>query len=285
MPNGETGGILGMMYAKGTAWTAPPGSRGYPMVIAHRGGSDLAPENTLAAFRNALDLGADAIELDVRLTRDRRLAVFHDRRLERTTMGSGVIGTFTMEELKRLDAGSWYGPEYAGEGVPSLEEVFEALPEDFPIYVEMKARGPNGLSLASAVAGVIRRYDRWESSMVASFNPISIIYLRLAHSRIVRGYIWSHKHVLPLRARWLEPLAAPRWLAPDRGTLTPRLLARAHAQGKLVAAWDMDGGPDMDSMSRMVLDAVITDRPDIMVAQRHGLVRERSRGPGGQPLR
>ena len=271
-----------MMNAKAAGWKAAPGSGSPPMVIAHRGGSDLAPENTLAAFRTAVEVGADAIELDVRLTKDRKLAVFHDRWLDRTTNGSGIIGTFTMEELKRLDAGLWYGRKFAGERVPSLEEVFEAMPEDFPVYVEVKARGPNGLSLAGAVAGVIRRYERWDSTVVASFNPLAVIYLRLAYSRIVRGYIWSRKHLLPLRARWFEPLAAPHWLAPDRGTLTPRLLARAHAQGKLVAAWDMDGGPDMDSMSRMGLDAVITDRPDLMVEQRHGLVREHSRGPGGQ---
>ena len=248
------------------------------MVIGHRGGADLAPENTLAAFRNALEVGADAIELDVRLTRDRRVAVIHDRHLDRTTTGTGVIGTFTLEEVKRVDAGSWFGEEYAGERIPALEEVFEAVPADFPVYVEMKARGPGALPLANGVIGIIRRFERWESTMVASFNPLPISYLRLVDSRIVRGYIWSHKHAMPLRRRWLEPLAAPQWLAPDRGTLTSQLLAGAHAQGKLVAAWDMDGGPDMDSMGRMGLDGVVTNRPDVMVEQRTKLVSQRDPG-------
>ena len=254
-------GILNMMLAKQVGWKAPPGSRSHPMVIAHRGGSDLAPENTLAAFRNAVEVGADAIELDVRLTRDRRVAVFHDRCIDRTTTGSGTIGTLTMEELKNLDAGSWYGREYAGERVPSLEDVFEAVPEDFPVYVEMKARGLNGFSLANAVVGVVRRYRRWDSTMVASFNPWGTLCIRASERRIVRGYIWARRHPLPLRACWLAPLIDAQWLAPDRDTFSPGLLRRSHSRGKRVAALDADVGRDMKRLRELGLDGVVTDDP------------------------
>jgi glycerophosphoryl diester phosphodiesterase len=257
-----------MMLAKQVGWKAPPGSLSHPMVIAHRGGSDLAPENTLAAFRNAVEVGADAIELDVRLTKDRRVAVFHDRRIDRTTTGSGTIGTLTMEELKNLDAGSWYGREYAGERVPSLEDVFEAVPEDFPVYVEMKARGPNGFSLASAVVDVVRRCRRWDSTMVASFNPWCTLWVRASESRIVRGYIWAQRHPLPLRARWLGPLVDAQWLAPDRDTFSPGLLRRSHSRGKRVAALDTDVGRDMGRLKELGLDGVVTDDPVALVRGR-----------------
>ena len=255
-----------------SSWRITPGSMEYPIVIAHRGASGLAPENTLAAFHKALEVGADAIELDVRLTEDGRVAVIHDRRLDRTTTGNGPVGTCTLTELKSLDAGSWYGPEYKGERVPTLEEVFEALPGDFPIYVEMKARGPGARPLAVRVAEIVRRYERWDSTMAASFNPVATIIIRAIEPRIIRGYIWARHHPLPLSARWLSPLVKPHWLAPDRNTFAPEMLTRFHAQGMSIAPRDLDVGTDpsttlradMKRLGEMRLDAVVTDHPEVL---------------------
>ena len=242
------------------------------MVIAHRGGSGLAPENTLAAFRRAVETGSDAIELDVRMTRDSRVVVIHDRRLGRTTNGNGFVGKYTLNEIKSLDAGSWFGAQFEGEPVPTLEEVFDQLPDELPIYVEMKARGPGAWPLAMEVIGIIRRYGRWESTMVAGFNPVALAIVRVMEPRLVRCYISSSRHPLPVRARWLSPLVNPHWYAPDRGTLTSKLLARFHAQGKPVAAWDVDAGSDVRSMRKMGVDAVVTDHPDAFVRQRSDLI-------------
>lgn len=256
-----------------SSWKIDPGSLEYPLVVAHRGGAGMAPENTLAAFRKALEVGADAIELDVRLTRDRQVVVIHDRRLERTTTGHGPVGAHTLEELKCLDAGSWYGPQFSGERVPTLIEVFEALPVYFPIYVEIKARGPGAALLAMGVINIIRRYGRWESTMVASFNPLAMAFIRAIEPRITRGYIWSGHHPLPLRARWLSPMVKPHWLAPDRRTLTPELLSRFHSQGKPVAAWDLDVCTDMRRLGEIGLDAAVTDHPESLVRQKHGMTQ------------
>ena len=261
--------------ARNRSWRFAPGSLDYPLVVAHRGGAGLAPENTLAAFRMALEVGADAIELDVRLTRDGRVAVIHDRTVDRTTGGRGPVGSYTLAELKALDAGSWFGPQYLGERVPTLEEVFDAVPGDFPVYVEMKARGPGAWPLVKSVAGIIRGRGRWDGTMVASFNPVPMALLRAMEPRIVRGYIWSSHHPLPLRARWMCPLVNPHWFAPDRGSLDTGWLARFHAQGKRVAAWDLDVGADMRELREMGLDAAVTDRPDILARQKSGLLQER----------
>ena len=225
----------------------------------------MAPENTLAAFSIALEVGADAIDLDVRLSWDRHVVVLHDRLLDRTTNGSGPVGTYTLKELRTLDAGSWFGPRFAGEPVPALDDVFDALPQDFPVYVEMKSRGHGAWRLASGVVQVIRRHARLESTMVASFNPLGMAFIRALEPRITRGYISSGRHPLPLRARWLSPLVNPHWYAPDRGTLTPKLLARFHAQGKPVAAWVVDTGADMGRLGEMGIDAVVTDYPEELV--------------------
>ena len=242
-------------------------------MIAHRGGGGIAPENTLAAFRKALEMGVDAIELDVRLTRDGYVVVIHDRRVDRTTTGKGSVGTYTLGELKSLDAGSWFGPQFRGEQVPTLGEVFEALPVDLPIYVELKARGHRAWHLVVRIVDIIRRYGRWESTLVASFNPIAMAFLQAIEPRIIRGYIWSSQHPLPMRARWLGPLVKPHWFAPDRRTFTPKMLAWFHARGKAVAAWDLDTGTDMKRLKEMRLDAVVTDHPEVLVRQKYGTIQ------------
>ena len=243
-------------------------------MIAHRGASGMAPENTLAAFHKALEVGADAIELDVRLSRDAQVVVIHDRWLDRTTTGTGPVGTYSLKELKSLDAGSWFGPQFKGERVPTLEEVFGALPGGFPIYVELKARGPGALRLATRVVDIIRRHERWESTLVASFNPLAMALVRAVEPRIVRGYIWSCRHPLPLRARWLSPLVKPHWFAPDRRSLTPEMQNRFHTRGNPVAAWDIDGWADMKQLKEMELDGVVTDHPEAMLRQKIDLIHQ-----------
>ena len=122
-----------------TRWDFTPGSLPFPLIIAHRGDTTSAPENTIPAFKKALNLGADGIELDVRLTKDQKLVVFHDRVLGRTSAGSGPVNHYTQDEMRKLDVGSWFGPGFQGERVPTLDEVFESLPRSYLINVEMKA--------------------------------------------------------------------------------------------------------------------------------------------------
>ena len=110
-------------------WGTTPGSNHFPLVIAHRGASGDAPENAIAAFQLAVDLGADGIELDIRLTSDGVPVVIHDRKVDRTTSGIGMIGRLSLAQVRELDAGTWFAPEFKGEGVPTLDDVFEALPK------------------------------------------------------------------------------------------------------------------------------------------------------------
>lgn len=251
---------------KGT-WLMSPGSLSRPLVIAHRGMSAVAPENTIEAFALAMHAGADGIELDTRLTRDGVVAVMHDRRVDRTTSGAGVVGSYTMEELKRLDAGSWRDQRYAGARVPTLDEVFEALPKDFLINVEMKVRGVGVWSLASRVIDVVRRHNRLESTLLASFHPLALAVARLKEPQLARGFIWSRRHPLPLRRRWLAPLAAPHWMNPDMQTFSPKLLRHLHKRGQRVLSWDVDAGTDVKRLGDIGLDGVVTDSPDVVLKQ------------------
>ena len=242
------------------SWNIPPGSLERPLIIAHRGDVESAPENTLEAFLGALEKGADGVEMDVRLTKEGRVVVMHDRRIDRTTNGKGPVGTHTLAELKSLDAGFWFDPKFKEAAVPTLDEAFEALPSDFLMVVELKVRGWGVKPLVSGTVEVIRRFKRWESTLVTSFNPVALLVLRLMEPNIRRGYIWSAQHPLPIRQRWLSPMAKPNWMNPDLKTFTPKVLKYFHQQGKPLLAWDEDAGRDLERLRAMRVDGIVTDR-------------------------
>src|SRR5437016_13518001 len=115
------------------------------LVIAHRGASGNAPENTMAAFKKAVALGANFIETDLQLSRDARLVAIHDATVNRTTNGQGTVHDMTLTELRRLDAGSWFGSEFAGERIPTLAEILAfSTKQDVAFYVQIKPRGSWG---------------------------------------------------------------------------------------------------------------------------------------------
>jgi glycerophosphoryl diester phosphodiesterase len=241
-----------------SSWPLEPGTLSRPLVIAHRGDVESSPENTMEAFRGALEKGTDGVELDVRLSRDGHVVVMHDRRVDRTTNGRGPVGNLTLAQLKELDAGSWYDARFKGVKVPTLDEVLEELPRDFLLDVELKVRGWGVMALARRVSQVIKRHDRMEGTLVASFNPMALFAMRLLGSEIPRGYIWSAHHPYPISHRWLSPLAKAQWMNPDHKTMTPRMLAHFHRQGKLVLAWDMDVH-GVDGWPNPGIDGVVTD--------------------------
>ena len=118
------------------------------LVIAHRGASGHAPENTLAAFRKSLAMGATFIETDLQLSRDARFVAIHDSTVERTTNGKGAVRDLTLADLRRLDAGAWFGSEFVGERIPTLEEVLDfAKKHDVVFYLSSSLRVPGAVSM------------------------------------------------------------------------------------------------------------------------------------------
>lgn len=254
-----------------TTWDIEPGSRRLPLIIAHRGDLVQAPENTLPAFTRALSAGADGVELDVRLTRDRRLVVFHDRNLDRTSNGHGPVDHRTLTEIRSLDVGSWFDAAFKGETVPTLDEVFEALPRDFLINVEMKVVVKGMRLIAQRVTETIRLHRRAASTLVASSNPVALYHLRRLEPRIARGYIWSKSHPYPIRARWLSPLAQANWYDPGNDTCSLKELRSFQRRGRRVLAWDVDFGRDLRMMASVHLDAVVTNDLANMVVRKREL--------------
>src|SRR3989440_12125231 len=139
------------------------------LVIAHRGASGNAPENTLAAFREAVALGATFIETDLQLSRDARFVAIHDATVNRTTNGQGAVHDMTLADLRRLDAGSWFGSEFAGERIPTLEEILEfSKKKDVVFYLEIKTGSAWGGE--HALIGALRDSGEITRAVVISFD-------------------------------------------------------------------------------------------------------------------
>ena len=134
---------------------------GRPLIMGHRGAMGHAPENTMASFRKAVELGVEAIELDVHLSSDGKLVVIHDETLDRTTDGQGPVVAKTLTELKALDAGSWYKPEFAGERIPTLEEVLDWARDRVPVVIEVKFCHELEAITQATIAEVERRRANW----------------------------------------------------------------------------------------------------------------------------
>lgn len=150
-----------------------------PLAIAHRGQRKSFAEQTIEAYTAAIELGADGIECDVQLSRDGRLAMMHDLTLDRTTNGKGRVADHQWAELARLDAGSWFGPGFAGCRIPSLEETLElAVAAGIVLCVEVKGVPAEAVRTASAVAALIRERDLVDQVFISSFDHAALAVVR-----------------------------------------------------------------------------------------------------------
>ncbi len=228
-------------------------------VIAHRGASAHAPENTLAAFALAAELGASSIETDLRSTREDRLVLFHDARVNRTTDGRGRLSQLPLDRVRRLDAGSWFGRAFAGERIPTLEEGL-ALTEELglEIYLEMKI--PLDPALLFALARQLRPF-RLDRVVLLSFRPAVLRAIQAIEPRLRTA-------LLLRRARVSLPAAREsgiRILAPHRRRITRRLAHQAHRAGLVVVTWTVNGPREMRKMLDLGVDGIMTDWPERMI--------------------
>ena len=241
-------------------WFIP---RGRPLNIAHRGASAAAPQNTLAAFRRALELGADGVELDVHLSADGVPVVMHNFNLEESTDGAGHITDKTLAELKELDAGSKFAPEFAGERIPTLAQVFETLEGKMLVNVELKDISPSGVGLEAPVVEVVRKYGMEKKVLFSSFNPFTLRRIRPHARDIPSGLLVAHDLPIQLRRAWLAPLTPHEARHPDAEMTDERLVKWCHARKLRVNVWTVNEPVEMKRLIALGVDGIITDVPDV----------------------
>lgn len=228
-------------------------------IWAHRGASAEAPENTLAAFRRALSLGVSGIELDVQLTRDGVPVVLHDPVLERTTDGRGWVGNWTWAELRRLDAGRWFGPQFSGERIPGLAEVLALVPENVWINIEVKTAPQVYPGLEEKIVECVRCAGR-RRVLYSSFDHSSLMRLQRLDSRaflglLYDGYLlapWDYARRSGLRVRSLH---VRHWF------VTPAFVREAHRRGLKVFAYTVNDPRRASQLFRWGVDGIFSDHP------------------------
>jgi glycerophosphoryl diester phosphodiesterase len=237
-----------------------PRAAGRPLVLGHRGASADAPENTVAAFRLALAQGADGVELDVWRCRTGEVVVFHDRDLRRIAGSPLRVRTASLAELRAVDVGAHAGARFRGERVPRLEEVLEALPGAV-VNVELKSDGGRELSLAAAVARVVRAARAAERVVVSSFDYRLLVAFRVAAPEVPVGLLFDADEPGPLWT-WLGVhLLRPAAVHPDRRLVTPERARAWVARGLAVNAWTVDEPAEARALAALGATALITNCP------------------------
>jgi len=290
---------------------------GPPDVIAHRGASAYAPENTLAAFALAADLGADWFELDCTLTKDGAVIVIHDDTVDRVTNGTGRVAAQTLAALQQLDAGSQKDPRFAGERLPTLDAALElAKARRIGVYIEIKnsaddgplygaierlatgvhpfttgqrrqmmalihGSGTRNLELTRKTIALVRQHQMEKQVVIQSFAPVVCAIVQdeapEIRAELLAGKDAKHPENWAQTLRWLE------WLRPagfniDQGAVEPALLAECHRRGITMAVWTVDNDTNLRRFAALGVDHLITNRPDAALK----LLREMGKRPAGK---
>jgi len=236
-----------------------PGARTW--VIAHRGFSGRAPENTVAALREAIAIGADMAEIDVTLTADERVVVIHDETLDRTTDGNGLVAEYGFDEIRGLDAGSWFAPRFAGEKVPTLGEVLDTSKGRILLNVEIKTEAVDR-GISDKVAAAIQERGMTDQVVVSSFSPTALEQMHAIAPEIRTAVLYN-----PKLHRGEDPAEIVRGVGASafniRGSRLKAKMLRSCREHRIpVGVYTIDKPKKMKRWVKKNIDAIFTNYPD-----------------------
>jgi glycerophosphoryl diester phosphodiesterase len=239
-----------------------------PLVIAHRGDSAHRPENTLASFAGALEVGAELVELDVQLTADGHVIVLHDPTLDRTTTGRGDVRRMTLAEVRAVSAGypDRFGSAFAGERVPTFGEALGLLRGRARILVEIKTESVTDDAeggVEARVAEAVRRAGMGADAALISFDPRAVLRLKALAPEIARGRLFGRTTADEVLAQARE--AGCGLVLPHKSQLDDALAERVHAAGLKLATWVVDEPEELKRLARFGLYGVGSNRPGVLL--------------------
>lgn len=236
-----------------------------PILLAHRGDLAKAPENTLPSFSQAIQKGADGVELDAKLTTDGHVIVIHDETVDRTTNGKGKVATFSLEAIRKLDAGSWFDAKFAGTKVPLLEEVFETVGKDKLINIELTNYYTPRDGLVVKVCELIKRHNNAKQIIFSSFLPSNLKIAQQTLPEIPRGLL-ALPGFMGLWARSFGFMFGDYQAShPHISDANRESIQRAHRVNRRVHVWTANSPEEIQRLRDWGVDGLFTDDPGTAV--------------------
>ena len=235
-------------------------------MFGHRGVMWEAPQNTLAGFRRACALGLAGVELDAQLCQTGEVVVLHDYTVDETTDGKGRVDGMPFAALRELSAGGWFHDRFAGERIPTLDEVLEETAPDLLVNVELKADtfGTNGLE--DAVAAILRAHAVEHRVLVSSFNPFALLRFQRIMPEIPIGLLYTYDLALYLRRAWFAPILKPAAMHPNYEMLTPAGIRFAQRRAPILNTWTVNDVTEMRRLLDAGVNAIMSDEPAVLQA-------------------
>lgn len=234
-----------------------------PVIIAHRGASTYAPENTMAAFQKAFDLSADGIEFDVKCSKDGEMVIIHDQTLDRTTNGHGKVIETNLKELRNLDAGSSFSSEFSGEKIPLLNEVLEEFSKRLLINIELTNYSSLRDGLALKAATLVKHMCVEENVVFSSFHPYNLIVTRRITPKVPVALL-----ALPGKSGWISRSNVMRWVSPEiihpyYKDVDKQYVENQHRKNRKVNVWTVNTKNEIKKLLKDHVDGIITDDPSL----------------------
>ncbi len=231
------------------------------LVWAHRGADAYAPENTLEAFKLAVDMKADGVELDVHLSKDGHIMVIHDEKIDRTSNGQGLVTDYTLEELKLFDFGCKFYKEYKGIKVPTLDEVYELLaPTGLTVNVEIKSADP---LINAPLIECAKKYNMQEKVIYSSFNHLQLALIKELDKEVRIAPLYSF-NMLNVWNYCTDINAFAAHPKSNQVSLFPEYVENCHKKGIRVHPWTIDTVEEAKYLANSGVDAIITNKPDLI---------------------
>ena len=227
------------------------------IVIAHRGASRAAPENTLSAMKQAIEFGADYAECDVFQIKDGEIVLFHDEEMERTTGQAGMIWDYTLAELKELEVGSWFKEEFRGEPIPTLRQVIQLCKGKIKLNIEVKLSGKDP-EIAQKVVDIVRSENLEKECMITSFEKPVIEKVKQIAPDLVTGFIFDEEYPPDIfEGNW-------EYVCCKRNIVDEVFVNEAKQKGKKIFVWTVNYPAEMKKLIGLGVDGIITDVPDVL---------------------
>jgi glycerophosphoryl diester phosphodiesterase len=237
-------------------------------LVGHRGNASMCPENTMVSISSAIKLCVDRIEIDIHMTKDGQIILMHDRTLNRTTNGTGEVRDHTLDEIKQYDAGSWFSPEFAGEKIPTLDEILDLINGKCELLIEVKNHSGYTPGIEDSVAAIIRRHhaESWCFAISLRHKVIKNFHDRAPDIRLMKSYVGK----LPLIPVYISNGITLRGLRSypyveefnlNKGFIGHCILKKARKMGKKINAWTDDNPHHAEKLVKRGVDGIITNCP------------------------